>query len=154
VKDKLSFVSVIVDGDGMNVRCSALPTVDSSNIPQFLESLVQGGKDGGDKAARFLIKASESHVQSTDPAVPPNTCYMIRVYANVAGLTKAYRTDKILADDQDLTSFIQGFNKAHPLCDFVDVGDGKECCDFKMQGQFCHIHCKRGIYLTYHSSPS
>lgn len=134
MKDKLSFVSVIVDGDGMNVRRSVPPIMDSSDIRQFLEGLVQGGKDGGDKAARLLLEASESHVQSTDPAAPSNTCYKIRVYANVSGLTRAYRTDKILDYDKDLTSFIQGFNKAHPLCDFVDVGDGKECCDVKMRG--------------------
>lgn len=149
VKDKLSFVSVIVDGDGMNVRRSVPPILDRSDIPQFLESLVQEGKDGGDKAARLLIEASESHVQSTDPAAPSNTCYKIRVYANVAGLTKAYRTDKILDYNQDLTSFIQGFNKAHPLCDFVDVGDGKECGDAKVRGRSGHITCKQGIYLTY-----
>ncbi|OJJ06522.1 hypothetical protein ASPVEDRAFT_154545 [Aspergillus versicolor CBS 583.65] len=135
-QDKLSFVSVIVDGDGMN----------------FLEDLVQGGKDGGDKAARLLLEASESHVQSTDPAAPSNTCYKIRVYANVSGLTKAYRTDKILDHDQDLTSFIQGFNKAHPLCDFVDVGDGKECSDVKMRAilerDLVDIHCQRVVFCA------
>ena len=122
--------------------------MDTSNVSQFLESLVQDGKDGGDRAARRLIEASEDHVQNTEPAAPSNTCYKIRVYANVAGLTKAYRADKLLADGQDLTSFIQGFNKAHPLCDFVDVGDGKECSDVKMRGQVCDIHSNQEIYLT------
>lgn len=77
----------------------------------------------------------EDHVQVVDAAAPPNIRYKIRVYANVEGLTKAYRDANVLHDDKNLTSFIQGFNKADTLCDIVDAGNGKECADVKLKGQ-------------------
>ncbi|KAL3472275.1 CCCH zinc finger DNA binding protein [Aspergillus californicus] len=133
---KLSFVSVLVDGDGMN----------------FLPTLVRDGEKGGDRAGRALIESVKAHVQMTDPDVPPNTCYKIRVYANVEGLTKAYRGANVLHPSQDLGGFIQGFNKSDALCDFVDVGQGKECCDAKLRDIFekdiNDIHCRRVVFCA------
>lgn len=69
----------------------------------------------------------------------PNIAYKIRVYANVQGLTQAYRNANILHGDDNLTTFIQAFNKVNTLCDIVDAGNGKECADVKLKGQFLII---------------
>lgn len=57
------------------------------------------------------------------------------MFANVEGLTEAYRNNNILSAGESLTSFIQGFNQENALCDFVDAGNGKECADVKLRGQ-------------------
>ena len=66
--------------------------------------------------------------------MPPNIQYKVRVYVNVEGLTQAYRGANILRGEDNLTTFIQGFNKADTLCDIVDAGNGKECADVKLKG--------------------
>lgn len=103
--------------------------------PQFHGKLIHDGHDGGYEAARLLMQAAEEHIPQADPEAPPNTCCRIRVYANVEGLAKAYRANDILPADGSMAAFIQGFNKMSPLCDFVDVGHGKECSDVKLRGQ-------------------
>lgn len=110
---------------------------------QFHGKFIQGGKDGGYEASRLLKEAVEKHVQEVDHGVPPNTRYNIRVYANVEGLTKAYREVKILSQEESLARFIQGFNMPNGLCEFVDAGNGKECADAKLRGSFlaCPAHC-------------
>ncbi|PLN85267.1 CCCH zinc finger DNA binding protein [Aspergillus taichungensis] len=133
---KLSFVSVLVDGDGMNFR----------------EQYVQGGQTGGHDAARRLIQAVEAHLQGVDPGAPSNIRYRVYVYANVEGLTKAYHDAEVLTADESLTSFIQGFNKADELCNFVDAGNGKECADVKLRAHFkqniVDVHCRRIVFCA------
>ncbi|KAL4904316.1 hypothetical protein BDW74DRAFT_154604 [Aspergillus multicolor] len=135
-KRKLSSVSVLVDGDGMN----------------FLERFIQDGKNGGHDAARALIQAVKDHIKQIDPEASPNISYSIRVYANVLGLAKVYREANILRPGEDLSNFIRGFNMESPLCDFVDAGDGKECADVKIKGHFekgmNNIHCQRIIFCA------
>ncbi|KAL2811997.1 CCCH zinc finger DNA binding protein [Aspergillus granulosus] len=133
---KLNYVSVLVDGDGMN----------------FLEDLIRGGSNGGREAARRLIKCVEEHVQKVDPKMDPNTSYRIRVYANAEGLTKAYQDANILHGDQDLREFVQGFNMERTLCDIIDAGNGKECADAKLQAHLAQdmadVHCRRVIFCA------
>ncbi|KAL3466900.1 CCCH zinc finger DNA binding protein [Aspergillus heterothallicus] len=133
---KLKYVSVLVDGDGMN----------------FLEDLVRDGSDGGREAARRLIQCTEEHVQKVDPMMSSNTQYKIRVYANLDGLTKAYREAGVLRVDQDLRGFAQGFNMERTLCDFVDAGNGKECADAKLQAclaqDMADVHCDRVVFCA------
>jgi hypothetical protein len=124
----------------MNVRftiaCdSLLYSHVTHTIIQFQQKFVQNGKDGGHEAARALIQAVDDHVRTVGPDVPPNTLFKIRVYANVDGLRKAYREANLLSADQNLTGFVHGFNQADDSCDFVDVGNGKECSDIKLKGE-------------------
>ncbi|KAM0107149.1 hypothetical protein ACP6JB_007256 [Aspergillus fumigatus] len=102
---------------------------------QFHGSLVKDGKHGGLEAARLLIQAVQDHIHKVDPEAPPNISCKIRVFANIEGLTEAYRNNNILSVEESLTSFIQGFNQENALCDFVDAGNGKECADVKLRGQ-------------------
>ncbi|KAL2825856.1 hypothetical protein BJY01DRAFT_230051 [Aspergillus pseudoustus] len=135
-KDRLIYISVLVDGDCMN----------------FEKAFVQNGKEGGHKAARELIQAVEGHVRMISSDVPASAVCKIRVYANVDGLTKAYREAGILSTGQSLDGFIHGFNQADEWCDFVDVGNGKECSDVKLKAAFKHdiynLHCCRVVFCA------
>ncbi|KAL4736630.1 hypothetical protein BDV11DRAFT_172697 [Aspergillus similis] len=138
-KRRLDYVSVLVDGDGMN----------------FQERFIQDGKKGGHDAARALICAVQEHIKEVDPEASPTISCNIRVYSNAQGLTKVYRETGILRPDQDLSAFIRGFNMESPLCDFIDAGDGKECADVKVKGEIGlfaedlnNIHCRRIIFCA------
>ncbi|CZT41159.1 uncharacterized protein RSE6_00870 [Rhynchosporium secalis] len=65
--------------------------------------------------------------------LPSNIAVCIRVYANIKGLASAYFFNKVLERQDDLSMFIRGFNMGHPMCDFVDAGDGKVCADAKLK---------------------
>jgi hypothetical protein len=51
------------------------------------------------------------------------------------GLALTYYHSKILDSIADLDVFVRGFNMGHPIGDFVDAGDGKECADSKLKGK-------------------
>ncbi|KAJ6113597.1 CCCH zinc finger DNA binding protein [Penicillium sp. IBT 18751x] len=134
MKARLSFVSVLVDGDHMN----------------FMDELVQDGQKGGHFAAKALIEAARDHVRRVTSNNDPNIHVKVRVYANMAGLAKTYADTGIVSSTDILSHFIQGFNMENPLCDFVDAGNGKECSDVKVRAQFEHhfrdIHCQHIIF--------
>ncbi|KAH8755032.1 hypothetical protein F5883DRAFT_430788 [Diaporthe sp. PMI_573] len=109
------FVLVLVDADGY----------------VFNDDLVAAGQEGGTQAAKLLndtIKASQrkkglDHCET-----------MVRVYANVAGLSKALAKANLLgADKRSLAPFIANFNRSYGLTDFVDAGEFKENADFKLR---------------------
>ncbi|GKZ66886.1 hypothetical protein AnigIFM50267_000974 [Aspergillus niger] len=131
---KLSFVSVLVDGDCMN----------------FNDALIRQGYNGGRKAAMLLRKSVERHIRDIDPQASPNIQYRIRVYANVPGLMKTYREAHILRSNEALDPFIRGFNMENSLCDFIDAGNGKECSDVKIRSMFeqdiLDVHCRRIVF--------
>jgi hypothetical protein len=81
----------------------------------------------------MLKRAVEDYVKSVVPAVELNAKVLIRVYANTKGMAKAYKDANILSEHV-FGEFVQGFNMAEPLCDFVDAGTGKECADEKLKG--------------------
>jgi len=56
------------------------------------------------------------------------------MFANVTGLSKAYQEAKVVTDTMLFRQFLQGFNKEHALCHFVDAGDDKEAADNKVKG--------------------
>ncbi|PYH93340.1 hypothetical protein BO71DRAFT_327898 [Aspergillus ellipticus CBS 707.79] len=133
---KLSFVSVLVDGDCMN----------------FNNALIREGYKGGRKAALLLRRSVERHLRDIDPQASPSIQYRIRVYANFPGLTKAYREAKILRSNESLDPFIRGFNMESSVCDFIDAGNGKECSDVKIRASFeqdiLDVHCRRIIFCA------
>ncbi|MDI1488604.1 MAG: hypothetical protein OHK93_007879 [Ramalina farinacea] len=100
---------------------------------------------GGKAAVAALLSSVVSYVKgSLDLSHDPEV--LVRVYCNVRGLSKTYINNGILDSKQDFELFVQGFNKAHPFCDFVDVGEGKERADNKIREMFrVHVkdvHCK------------
>ena len=60
---------------------------------------------------------------------------VIRVYANMRGLSSTYANLRMLPNSNVFYEFALGFNKAHPLCDFMDVGNHKEAADTKIKGK-------------------
>ncbi|KAF1807888.1 C-x8-C-x5-C-x3-H type zinc finger protein-like protein [Eremomyces bilateralis CBS 781.70] len=127
------FVSVLIDGD-------CVPFVD-----HFVESAQQGGKEA---ACHLRNKVCE--YASTELDLPSNIQIRVRVYANTKGLASAYCYNKILGSADGLQMFVRGFNMGHPMCDFVDAGDGKECADSKLKAWFEHdmadVQCQAVIF--------
>ncbi|CZS92071.1 uncharacterized protein RCO7_00693 [Rhynchosporium graminicola] len=128
-----NFVSVLIDGDCM----------------PFLDALVILAQQGGLEAVRCLRNKVCEYV-SKELKLPSNIAVRIRVYANIKGLASAYFFNKVLERQDDLSMFIRGFNMGHPMCDFVDAGDGKECADAKLKAWFDHdvadVQC-RAVFL-------
>jgi hypothetical protein len=56
------------------------------------------------------------------------------------GLSKTYVDMGILPHINSFAEFVIGFNKAHPLFDFVDAGNHKEAADTKLKGKPPSFH--------------
>ncbi|KAL2151115.1 hypothetical protein VTH82DRAFT_6213 [Thermothelomyces myriococcoides] len=114
-QERNSFVLVIIDGDGY----------------VFNDTLLRQGADGGSLAAHMLhdeIKASLRRKGLEHCQI------MVRIYANVAGLSKALaKTGVVGYESRSLAPFIASFNRSHGLADFVDAGQLKENADFKIR---------------------
>ena len=69
-----------------------------------------------------------------------NCRVMVRVYANMLGLSKTLaRAGMVGHEARALSPFASGFNRAEGLFDFVDAADKKEGSDFKIRGRHsCH----------------
>ena len=85
------------------------------------------------EAARHLRSKACEYV-SNELDLPSHIQIRVRVYANIKGLASTYCHNKILDSTADLDAFVRGFNMGHPMGDFVDAGDGKECADSKLKG--------------------
>ncbi|EGS22366.1 uncharacterized protein CTHT_0018920 [Thermochaetoides thermophila DSM 1495] len=114
-QERNPFVLVLVDGDGY----------------VFNENLIAKKAEGGNIAAQMLndeIKASLrrrglEHCQ-----------IMIRVYANVKGLSHALcKAGLVGGESRSLAPFIASFNRSYGLTEFVDAGELKENADFKLR---------------------
>lgn len=100
---------------------------------QFLNELVRRGVSGGDQAAKLLKQAVIDYLRHDEDFKYDNKI-VIRVYANIRGLSKTYVDNRILPNTAAFHEFVLGFNKAHPLCDFIDAGNHKEAADTKLKG--------------------
>lgn len=136
------FVLVLVDGDAY----------------VFHESLVSDGADGGRTAAQLLTESIMGSLKTKDLE---HCQIMVRVYADIAGLSKhLYRAHLTGPEKRSLAPFVAGFNRSHGLFDFVDVGEWEETADLKLRAalnlyatnpQCKHIYfagCHDGGYIT------
>ncbi len=117
-QERNPFVLVLVDGDGY----------------VFKESLLAkraNGSNGGSAAAQALneeVKASLRRKGLEHCQV------MVRIYANVFGLSKALaKTGVVGGDSRSIAPFIASFNRSYGLTEFVDAGQLKENADFKLR---------------------
>jgi hypothetical protein len=114
-QERNPFVLVLVDGDGY----------------VFNDSFLAKRAEGGSAAAQALhdeIKASLRRKGLEDCQV------MVRIYANVFGLSKALsKTGVVGAESRSLAPFIASFNRSYGLSEFVDAGQLKENADFKLR---------------------
>lgn len=63
------------------------------------------------------------------------------------GLGKVYVDAKILEQREPFERFARAFNMSHPLCDFIDAGNGKECSDNKIRGMLPLTKCEISPYF-------
>ncbi|EFQ33951.1 uncharacterized protein GLRG_09095 [Colletotrichum graminicola M1.001] len=133
-KDKHCFALVLIDGDCM----------------PFMDDLIEQGLEGGKNAVRSLRQAVASELKSVDPSLPHHLQFVVRVFANMQGLAKTYTEMGTIRDPGVLSEFVRGFNMTNAMCEFVDAGNGKECADEKMKGNFefgvADVHCRHVLF--------
>lgn len=102
---------------------------------KFLDDLVKNDESGGQEAAQLLRKSVSNYLKKQFSELQHDLDLVIRVYANVKGLGRTYFDAKILNQREHFDKFVRMFNMGHPLCDFIDAGNGKECSDDKIRGK-------------------
>jgi hypothetical protein len=70
---------------------------------------------------------------------------VVKVYANVDGLAHALLKGHTIEGVAEVRSFVTGFTNRLPLCDFIDVGYGKERADNKIKGASSTKHCENEL---------
>ncbi|EXJ92477.1 hypothetical protein A1O3_01028 [Capronia epimyces CBS 606.96] len=113
------FVLVLIDGDGM----------------PFLDEFVSRGLEGGEDAGKHLRTAVLDYYK-THAKYHADDRIVMRIYANSKGLGRTYKAAKIIPDEAVFDQFMIGFNRSHPLSDFVDAGHHKEAADSKLKANF------------------
>jgi hypothetical protein len=102
----------------------------------FREQLVKKGLEGGVDAAQFLLQEVKNCLSRLDSDA--DRCrIMVRVYANLKGLSKALALAGGQAglEARSLAPFTSSFTRSQELFDFVDAGDKKEGVEFKIRGK-------------------
>jgi len=135
-QERNPFVLVLVDGDGY----------------VFDDDLISNGGEGGQRAAQLLNDAVRSSLRSRGL---DHCRIMVRVYANVSGLSKALSKVKLAGPEKrSITPFMASFNRSNDLFDFVDAGDLKENADFKIRAMFRQFaenaQCKQIYFAACH----
>ena len=139
-QERNPFVLVLVDGDGY----------------VFDDDLVSNGIDGGQRAAQLLNDAVKSSLRGRGLE---HCRIMVRVYANLSGLSKAMSKVKLAGPEKrSLAPFVASFNRSNDLFDFVDAGELKENADFKIRALFRQFvdnpQCRDYHRLSFFSSSS
>ncbi|KAJ1328118.1 E3 ubiquitin-protein ligase makorin [Microdochium nivale] len=136
-QERNPFALVLVDGD--------------SYI--FDEDLVRAGEEGGSRAA---VRLNEAVRNSLRRRGIENCEIIIRVYANLVGLSKFLSRNgaQCGAEKRALAGFVAGFNRSHGLTDFVDAGELKETASFKLKAMLRlyaeNAQCKHIFYAACH----
>ena len=114
-QERNPFVLVLVDGDGY----------------VFQDAFLSKRADGGSAAAQAL----NDEVQASLRSKGLEHCQvMVRIYANVFGLSKALaKTGVVGGDSRSIAPFLAGFNRSYGLTEFVDAGELKENADSKLR---------------------
>ncbi|KAJ5902217.1 hypothetical protein N7495_002745 [Penicillium taxi] len=135
-QDRNPFVLVLIDGDGY----------------LFKEHFLKAGSEGGINAARELSDSIRELMHSTMGIQADQCRIMVRVYANILGLSKALaRAGLVGHEARSLAPFTSAFNRAQDLFDFVDAAEKKEGSDFKIREMFrlfSEINQCRHIYFA------
>ncbi|KAK5154287.1 hypothetical protein LTS14_006972 [Recurvomyces mirabilis] len=117
-QERNPFVLVLVDGDGYI----------------FDDDLVSNGAEGGQRAAHLLDEAVKRSLRERGLE---NCRVMVRVYANMVGLSKVLSRSKLVGPERrSLAPFIANFTRSMEMFDFVDAGELKENADFKIRALF------------------
>ncbi|TKA50623.1 hypothetical protein B0A55_13247, partial [Friedmanniomyces simplex] len=117
-QERNPFVLVLVDGDGY----------------VFEDDLVSNKDEGGQRAAQLLDAAVKRSLRDRGL----DQCrIMVRIYANLAGLSKVLSRVKLAGPEKrSLAPFAANFTRTNDLFDFVDAGELKENADSKIRALF------------------
>lgn len=124
---------VLIDGDGLMVRCIACnPCFSSShsNSSQFRDTWIKQGLEGGKKVAYALRSAVAERFGDEGEDLE----IVAKVVANLSGLGRAMQRDGCIDNPSLLKDFTLGFTQAKATFDYIDVGYGKERADSKIKG--------------------
>ncbi|KAM4063667.1 putative ccch zinc finger dna binding protein [Hirsutella rhossiliensis] len=135
-QERNPFVLVLVDGDGY----------------VFHESLLSKGADGGSHAAQLLHESIKASLQLKGLE---HCQVMVRIYANLAGLSKTlHKVGLAGTERRSLAPFVASFNRSYGLAEFVDAGDLKENADFKLRAMMNlwaeNTQCKHIYFAACH----
>lgn len=136
MQDGNTYVSILLDGDGMLVGTHGPRNV-TRHLPllfKFLDDLVEKKDRGGQEAAQRLLACSRQYLQDAPLELNHDIKIFVAVCCNIKGTSKLYVEQKILDKTEDFAHFVRGFNMGNPLCLMVDAGSGKECSDHKLRG--------------------
>ncbi|KAK3070399.1 hypothetical protein LTR53_010546, partial [Teratosphaeriaceae sp. CCFEE 6253] len=117
-QERNPFVLVLVDGDGYI----------------FDGNLICDKENGGQRAAQLLDDAIKRSLRDRGL----EQCrIMVRIYANVSGLSKALSKVKLVGPEKrSLAPFAANFTRTNDLFDLVDAGELKENADAKLRALF------------------
>ncbi|EQK98566.1 hypothetical protein G6O67_002828 [Ophiocordyceps sinensis] len=132
------FVLVLVDGDGY----------------VFHESLYGKDPDVGSNAAKLLNERIKASLRAKDLE---HCQVMVRIYANVAVLSKAlHKAGLAGAEKRSLAPFIASFNRSYGLAEFVDAGDVNNNTNFKLRALLSlyaeNTQCKHIYFAACHDT--
>ncbi|KAH9824564.1 zinc finger protein [Teratosphaeria destructans] len=117
-QERNPFVLVLIDGDGY----------------VFNDDLVSNGAEGGQRAASLLNDAVKRSLRARGLE---DCRVMVRVYANLAGLSKALAKAHLAGPEKrSLAPFTANFTRSNDLFDYIDAGELKEGSDFKIRALF------------------
>lgn len=104
--------------------------------PNFQGRYLERGSEGGIDAAHELRDRIRDLMLSTKQTQLQECQIMVRAYANVLGLSRAFARAGIVHDEaQALQEITTAFTRGQDLFDFVDAGTRKEISDFKVRGR-------------------
>ncbi|KAI7236673.1 hypothetical protein KC330_g3599 [Hortaea werneckii] len=132
------FVMVLVDGDGY----------------VFNDDFVSSGAEGGRKAAQSL---KDNINQSLRWKGLEGCRIMVRVYANLVGLSKSLAKAGLVGKEKrSLATFAASFTQSNDLFDFVDAGESENSANFKIRASFRHsvnnAQCKHIFFVGCHDA--
>ncbi len=114
---------------------------------QFVDELINECEAGGQEAAQRLRSSALEYVRSKIPDVGYEVEFVVQIYGNLKGLTKACCDAGIIHQREDLDRFIRGFNMNNALFNIIDAGNGKECSDSKIRGSSPRSDHDECLYL-------
>ena len=117
------FILVLIDGNGMI----------------FHQNLLPKGEEGGKIAANAIKHAALDWARTNVPETPDEVKVIVRVYADVRGISNACTKAGIINHPSLLQDFVHGFTSCDPLFDFIDVGTGTDAADQKVVGEYFRL---------------
>lgn len=101
----------------------------------FDQTFLKFGEEGGRQAAVHLCNRVAEWAQQNVAECPQDAKVVVRVYANIQGLSSVCYKAGLIDHPSRVEEFARGFTQIKALCDFTDVGAGKDRADSKIGGE-------------------